>query len=109
MIPVKLPSGKEVMLLSSPADSVTDGDLTNSTYTDVSFRLEFQDLIDVATEIGTMLRLAIEKILPTKAAVELSIGVDAKTGKITAFFVEGGADGSIKIALEWARPGVAPS
>ncbi len=48
-----------------------------------------------------MLRASMEKIRPQKATVELSIGVDAKSGQLTAFFVEGGANGALKLTLEW--------
>ncbi|PRX61455.1 hypothetical protein B0I32_115312 [Nonomuraea fuscirosea] len=110
MVPVRLPSGREILLLSVPADTLMTAQSTDEpVYKDVSFHIEFQDLVDVAAEIGALLRQGIEKILPSKASVELNIGVDAKTGKITAFFVEGGANGSIKIALEWDRERPAPT
>jgi hypothetical protein len=93
MIPVRLPSGREILLPSTPAVVSAGEGSDEYPYRDVAFSVEFQDLVDVATEIGVMLRRGIEKIVPSKATVELSVGVDAKTGKITAFFVEGGASG----------------
>jgi hypothetical protein len=108
MIPVVLPSGKEILLASSSADA-PDPALDEAPYRDVSFRPDFRELVNVAAEIGHLLREGIEKIQPTKATVELSVGVDAKTGMITAFFVEGGANGAIKICLEWAKDGPSSS
>lgn len=103
MVPTVLPSGREVLI---PAPRVggtrDDGPIEQSEgFTDVAFRLEFKDLVDTATEIAVMLRRSMEKICPQRATVELSIGVDAKTGQLTAFFVEGGANGAMKLTLEW--------
>ncbi|MFF7262276.1 CU044_2847 family protein [Streptomyces sp. NPDC008159] len=102
MIPVRLPSGREILLVS-PNDSLPDVTPETSPYRDVSFHLDFRDLVEVATEIGVTLRSGIDKIRPSKANVELNIGVDVKSGAITAFLVDGGVNGSIKIALEWER------
>lgn len=102
MIPVRLPSGKEVML--SPIGAAQDYSQDSSPYKDVSFRVSFQDIVDVTTEIGSMLRNAVERIAPSKATVELGVGIDAKTGQIVAFFVDGGMNGSLRIVLEWSKP-----
>jgi Trypsin-co-occurring domain 1 len=104
VIPVVLPSGKEILLASSSAD-VPGVAADEAPYKDVSFRPDFRELVDVAAEIGHLLREGVEKIRPNKATVELSVGIDAKSGMITAFFVEGGANGAIKICLEWAQTG----
>jgi hypothetical protein len=98
MIPMVLPSGKEILVSSgTESDPAADG----SGFTDVSFHLEFKDLVDTAAEIGEMLRKAMVRIRPKRAKVELSVGVDARTGKITALWVEGGASGGLKLLLEW--------
>jgi hypothetical protein len=103
MIPMILPSGREILLPSSTPEEPNAGDAAKdlSEFEDVAFQLEFQDLVDAATEIGMMLRKAMETIRPRKAKVDLNVGVDAKTGRLTAFFVEGGASGSMKLTLEW--------
>lgn len=105
MIPVSLPSGKEVMLLSSVAGLEPSDSEDVSSYHDVAFHIPFQELVDVAVEIGDLLHKGIQKITPSKATVELSVGIDAASGKITAFFVEGGINGSIRLVLEWAKVG----
>lgn len=103
MIPAILPSGREILLsgtdvtVTAAAGEVSEG----GDYRDVAFHLEFQDLVDVATEIGQTLRKAMETIRPQKATVELSVGVDASTGRLTAFFVDGGVKGAMKLTLQW--------
>ena len=105
MIAVRLPSGREVMLpTTSPLGTGDDLGLENDAYKDVSFNIDFADLVDVATEIGILLRKGVEQIVPTKASVSLTIGVDARTGKLTAFFVDGGVNGALSISLEWSHP-----
>jgi hypothetical protein len=102
VIPIILPSGKEI-LLASETPQAEDGSSEGAPYRDVAFHLDFQDLVDTAAEIGESLRRGIQRIAPSKATVEMSVGVDAKTGKITAFLVEGAANGAIKISLEWGE------
>jgi len=107
MIPMVLPSGREILI---PAlDNSTDADMTvdaaggESAFEDVSFHFEFKDIVDAATEIGVMFKNAFEKILPRRASVELTLGIDARSGRLTAFFVDTGATGSIRILLEWEK------
>ncbi|MFC0506366.1 CU044_2847 family protein [Micromonospora costi] len=102
MVSAILPSGREI-LIPATADGATQGPLSGpeGDFSDVAFHLEFKDLVDTATEIAQLLRRSMEKILPQKATVELSIGVDAKSGQLTAFFVEGSANGALKLTLEW--------
>lgn len=103
MIPAILPSGREILIPSSSATDVAtqDGFGNSDGFSDVAFHLEFKDIVDTATEIAVMLRKSMERICPRKATVELSVGVDAKSGQLTALFVEGGANGSLKLTLEW--------
>ncbi|WP_410817754.1 CU044_2847 family protein [Micromonospora sp. 050-3] len=103
MVSTVLPSGREVLIPAPRTEHAgEEGHFGQSDgFTDVAFRLEFKDLVDTATEIALMLRASMEKIRPQKATVELSIGVDAKSGQLTAFFVEGGANGALKLTLEW--------
>lgn len=63
--------------------------------------LEFKDVVETVTEIGVMLKDAMKTIAPRKATVELGIGIDVKTGRLTAYFVEAGMSGCLKVTLEW--------
>jgi hypothetical protein len=111
MVPALLPSGREILIPSNSRTDLASQDLPSNAdgFSDVAFHLEFKDLVDVATEIAVMLRKSMEMILPQKATVELSIGVDAKSGQLTAFFVEGGANGALKLTLEWGgQPAESP-
>ncbi len=106
MLTVVLPSGREILIPATPenGESDQDTDAEERDFDDVAFRLEFQDLVDTATEIGVMLRKSMEHIRPQRATVELSVGIDARTGHFTAFFVDGGVSGAMRLTLEWGRP-----
>lgn len=95
-ISVTLPDGREILI---PAENAEEAE-----YQDVSFHLEFAEIVDTAREIGAMFHKALDAVKPRRAVLELSLGVDAKTGKITAFFVDGGGSGKIKLLLEWGSP-----
>lgn len=94
-VSVVLPSGREFLL---PAEGAAN---SNMSFEDVAFHLEFREIVDVLKEIGEMLHDALRTIKPRRASVELDIGVDGRTGKITAFFVDAGAHGSLRLRLEW--------
>lgn len=105
LIPMMLPSGREVLM---PADSAPTGDDADSSsrlvpgeFEDVSMHFEFKDVIDTVTEIGVMLRDAMKTIAPRKAMVELSVGIDVKTGRLTACFVDAGMSGGLRVTFEW--------
>lgn len=96
-----LPSGRTILI-----DEIEVGDLAersggDETYKDVGFGIEFKDIVESAVEVGKILRDGIERIRPSKASAEITFGVDAKTGKIAAVFVEGAARGGVKLVLEW--------
>lgn len=105
MIPVTLPSGREILLSCVTDDAERNlpeelsGDKTG--FEDIAFHLEFEDLVNVVTEIGETLHKALAKIRPQKAKIDLSVGVDSRTGRVTAFFVDGGVTGALNLSLEW--------
>ena len=108
-IAVVLPTGREILI---PADgtqpagaTAAAGPASDSEYQDVAFHLEFREIVETAKEIAEMFHHALESAKPKRAALELSLGVDARTGTITAFFVDGGGSGNIKITLEWGSEG----
>jgi hypothetical protein len=108
-ITVVLPTGREILIPADgpqPAgDTAGTGPAVASEYQDVAFHLEFKQIVDTAKEIAEMFHHALESAKPKRAALELSLGVDARTGTITAFFVDGGGSGKIKITLEWGSEG----
>ncbi|MCZ4119810.1 CU044_2847 family protein [Streptomyces sp. H39-S7] len=111
LVSIALPSGREILLPVEGSSHTHNGGsspdsagATEGTYDDVSFQVDFSDLVDTAGEIGESLRLAMERIRPRRARVELSVGVDAPSGQIVAFFSDTGASGALKLTLEWEYP-----
>jgi hypothetical protein len=49
------------------------------------------------------LRTALKKVSPDKTTVEISIGFAMEAGKLTALFVDGKAEGSVTITMEWGK------
>lgn len=52
--------------------------------------------------IAQAVRSGLEKAKPDKTTVELGIQLAVKSGKLTSLLVEGQADASLKVTLEWA-------
>ena len=52
--------------------------------------------------IAQAVRSGLEKAKPDKTTVELGIQLAVKSGKLTSLLVEGHADASLKVTLEWA-------
>jgi hypothetical protein len=74
-------------------------------FSDQARGVDLMDFGDVAKGIEALCRAlesVLAKVAPTNASVEFSVGVTAKTGKLTALLLEGGVDGSIKVKLEWS-------
>jgi hypothetical protein len=49
------------------------------------------------------LRHALSKVAPDKTTVEMSIGFAMTSGRLTTLFLDGKAEGSIKVTLEWDK------
>jgi hypothetical protein len=64
--------------------------------------LNFEDVTVGIEALCHSLGGMLSRVAPTKASVEFNVGVTLKTGKLTALFLEGQTEGSIKIALEWS-------
>ncbi len=54
-------------------------------------------------EIGGHVAGAFQRAMPAEATVEFGIGVTAKSGKLAAVLVEGGAEASLKVTMTWKR------
>ena len=74
-----------------PAEKV--GGRRSSTLTQVSGTLD---------GIAQAVRSGLEKAKPSKTTVELGIQLAVKNGKLTSLLVEGQADASLKVTLEWS-------
>lgn len=63
----------------------------------LSFEPAKKAIESVVTELGD----AIQQARPQEASVEIGFSFTAKSGKLTALVVEGGAEASLKITLTW--------
>src|ERR1700733_14334226 len=52
--------------------------------------------------VAQAIRSGLEKVTPSKTTVELGIQLAVKNGKLTGLLVEGQAQASLKVTLEWA-------
>ena len=70
-------------------------------------KVGWKDTFDLAQVSGTLegisqaIRSGLDKVKPSKTTVELGIQLAVKNGKLTAMLVEGQAEASLKVTLEW--------
>jgi hypothetical protein len=75
----------------------------------VAEKVGWKDTFDLADVSGTLegiaqaIRSGLEKVTPSKTTVELGIQLAVKNGKLTGLIVEGKADASLKVTLEWGK------
>lgn len=99
-IEVVLDSGRNVLLLAT--DRLETAGPPRPT--DVSFasQLKFSELIETIAEIGTAVKAGIDRIAPDEAIVEVSLAVNAKTGRVAALFTDAGVESAFKVLLKWS-------
>jgi Trypsin-co-occurring domain 1 len=66
-------------------------------------KVDINEAVDSAAELGHLLVDKLQVIKPTKAAVELTLGFTVEAGKLTALIVSGKADASLTLTMEWAE------
>ncbi len=66
--------------------------------------LSFDGVREAIEAIAGQLAQAWEKVKPSEAKVELGLQITAKSGKLSALIVDGGADASLKLVLTWKAP-----
>jgi hypothetical protein len=59
------------------------------------------DVSETLEGIAQAIRSGLEKVTPSKTTVEFGIDVALKNGKLTGLVVEGEANASLKVTLEW--------
>jgi Trypsin-co-occurring domain 1 len=76
-----------------------------------SFDLEY--VSETLEGVAEAIRSGLEKVKPTRTTVEFGIEMAVKNGKLTGILVEGEANASLKVTLEWGSEqqgsGSAPS
>jgi Trypsin-co-occurring domain 1 len=62
---------------------------------------DFSEVAHGIDELCRSLASVFSKVSPSKASIEFNVGITLKTGKLTALFLEGETEGSIKITMDW--------
>jgi hypothetical protein len=63
---------------------------------------DFEQVSGTLEGIAQAVRSGLDKVRPSKTTVELGIQLAVKNGKLTGMLVEGQAQASLKVTLEWA-------
>ena len=98
LIEVATPSGQTVAI------AVVDLDQSVPAAGDekVAFGIpNLSDALDSVKDFAAGLRDKLEAAKPTTTTVEFTVGFAMKAGTLTAMFVDGQADGSVTVTLEW--------
>jgi hypothetical protein len=71
---------------------------------------DLQQVSETLEGIAQAIRAGLQNVKPTRTTVELGIGLAVKSGKLTGILVDGEANASFKVTLEWGndQPGVGP-
>lgn len=70
---------------------------------------QLQELVAPIETMGREVLDALKRAAPSKASVELGFGLVVESGKLFALIGKGSAEASLKVTLEWARTGPAPT
>lgn len=97
VVTAKLPSGVPIRVEVAASDA---GDGMAS----VGLRdLDLDKALDAVAEIGSVVVEKLKAAKPTKATVELNLGFSVEAGKLTALWVGGKGEASLKVTLEWSE------
>jgi hypothetical protein len=100
LVPVKTPEGETVVV------SVLDVDGTAARVGDQKVAAGLPNLsgaLKSIKEFSAGLHGALKAVAPDKTTVEFSVGFAIQAGKLTAMFVDGKADGSVTVTMEWGK------
>jgi hypothetical protein len=64
-------------------------------------QLDFQHVSGTLEGVAQAIQSGLEKVKPTRTTVELGIELAVKNGKLMGMLVEGEANASLKVTLEW--------
>jgi Trypsin-co-occurring domain 1 len=70
-------------------------------------QLDFEHVSGMLEGVAQAVRSGLVKVTPARTTVELGIELAVKNGKLTGMLVEGAANASLKVTLEWGsdQPG----
>lgn len=96
-VPVRV--GKTEILVATADDD--DLEVGGPEVVDLKEALSFDGVREQLEAIASELGAVWEKVQPSEAKVELGLKLSAKTGKLTALWVEAGGDASLTVSLTW--------
>lgn len=100
LVPAETPGGEPVVV------SVVDLDGTAVAGGDQKVGAGLPNLSGALKSINDFsagLRAALAAVAPEKTTVEFSIGFAVQAGTLTAMFVDGKAEGSVTVTMEWGK------
>jgi hypothetical protein len=97
VVTARLPSGVPIRVEVARPES-GDG------MTSVGLRdLDLDKALDAVAEIGSVVVEKLKAAKPAKATVEFKLGFALEAGKLTALWVGGKGEASLKVTLEWSE------
>jgi hypothetical protein len=97
IVEVRLPNGTVALVQAVDADG-KDGGAKQVSWPDV---FDLDKLTATLDGVAHAIRSGVEKALPSKTTVELGISLAVKNGVLTALIVDGKAQASLTVTLEW--------
>lgn len=62
---------------------------------------DFEQVSGMLEGVADAIRSGLQKVKPTRTSVEVGIELAVKNGKLTGILVEGEANASLRVTLEW--------
>ena len=99
VVEVRLPNGTVALVRAADVDGGGQA-AEKVVWKDV---FDFDHVSGTLEGIAQAIRSGLAKAAPTKTTVELGIELAVKNGLLTGLLVNGQADTSLKVTLEWSR------
>ena len=99
VVPVRLPNGAELLVEVSRERGPQEVSGRRGIAAPEFFSLD--GLREALEGLVQLVHSAVRAVAPDKVSVELALSCKASGGKLTAVLVQGGAESSLKITLEW--------
>jgi hypothetical protein len=104
VVEVTLPSGQTMLARVHTTDPVDAGP------SDIGLaeQLSFAGVTETLQQIGSAVVSALVQVRPERASVEFGLDLAVKSGKLTGLLVDGTANATLKVTLDWQRTAATP-
>lgn len=104
LVPVRTENDRIVVV---PVVRLDDSELDTAAGDEkVAFGLpSLSGVLESVKDFAVGMRNALAAVAPEKTKVEFSIGFAMQAGALTAMFVDGKAEGTVKVTMEWDKAG----